>query len=149
MVITNLCYILKGRKLLMIDKKRGIGAGKLNVPGGKIDKGETPEQAVIREVKEEIGLDILNPEFRGIVEFFQGNYLNVCYLFVCTEFTGEPTETEEAKPFWTNIDNIPYDRMWKPDKQWVPLILKGKTVLGRYEFQDQKLVSSQLWQMKE
>lgn len=59
---TTLCLIKKDGKLLLAEKKRGYGQGKINSAGGKLEQNETPEQAVIREIKEELGIDLINPE---------------------------------------------------------------------------------------
>ena len=56
----TLCYLLKDDEVLLIRKKRGIGAGKINGPGGKVDPGETPLEAAVRETREEVGVTPLN-----------------------------------------------------------------------------------------
>ena len=65
----NLCFILQDGKILLMRKKRGFGAGKINAPGGKIDPGETPLDAAVRETFEELGVSPLGAEQRGELHF--------------------------------------------------------------------------------
>ena len=67
--LANLCFIVKDGRVLLIRKKRGLGAGKINGPGGKLEPGETALAAAIREVQEEIGVTPLLIEDRGVVRF--------------------------------------------------------------------------------
>ena len=79
-VKATLLFIWKGDQLLLIRKKRGLGAGKINAPGGKIDPGETPLQAAERELLEELGV-----RAEGTVEttVYKGTHLEV-YLRTAT-----------------------------------------------------------------
>ena len=134
--ITTLCTIYKDGKLLLGMKKRGFGAGKWNGFGGKVKDGETIEESVIRETKEEAGIEIKELEKIGIIDFYfkkAGEIIEV-NLFVCKDFTGEPVETEEMRPEWFPIDALPYDSMWPDDKFWMPLLLEGKKFKGKFVF---------------
>ncbi len=109
----TLLFIVREGKILLIRKKRGFGAGKINGPGGKIDSGETPLQSALRETFEELGVNPLRAEDLGELhfQFRDGNSL-YCTVFLAHDFEGEPRETEEATPLWTPLDAIPYDEMW-------------------------------------
>lgn len=143
--MANLCYLIRNGKLLLIRKKRGLGAGKLNAPGGRVED-ESPEESAIREVREEVGVEVNSLQFRGIHEFVNnGKLALLCYVFVSEDFEGEPKETEEAEPLWFALEKIPYEEMWEDDALWLPKVLSGKTVFGRFEFEEWKLKEHRLW----
>ena len=125
----TLLFVREGQRILLIRKKRGLGAGKVNGPGGKLDPGETAEQAAIREVEEELGVRALAPEPFGTLsfQFVDGQALHVS-VFVSWAHEGEATETDEAVPLWTPISDIPYDEMWADDRVWLPHVLAGRRV---------------------
>lgn len=149
----TLCYILKDGTTLLIRKKKGFGAGKLNAPGGKLKEGETPEQCVIREVLEETGLQLNSVDHHGSLRFYFGEKKEpdwTVYVFSSRRFTGEPEESEEASPFWVRLEEIPYEQMWKDDRHWVPLLLENKLFSGDFHFDPSgdKLVSYRLKKVK-
>lgn len=135
-----ICFLLRGEEVLLINKKRGLGAGKVNGPGGKCEEGETGAEAAIRETEEEVGLRPLSVLERGrlLFQFADGYALDVD-LFLSTEFEGTLRETAEAKPFWAHRDAIPFDRMWADDILWLPKLLAGRIVRGRFLFDDDKM----------
>src|SRR5205814_6716180 len=93
----NLCFIIRDRRVLLIRKKRGLGAGKINGPGGKIEPGETALESAIREAQEEIGITALGVSERGVLRFqFVDGYSLHCVVFVAEDFEGELCETPEA-----------------------------------------------------
>jgi len=123
----NLCFIVKDARILLIHKKRGLGAGKINGPGGKIEPGETALESAIRESQEEIGVTPLEIEERGVLRFqFTDGYSLHCTVFLAKDFTGELTETEEAVPIWFSTDAIPFAEMWEDDRHWLPQVLAGQ-----------------------
>ena len=117
-------------------KKRGFGAGRWNGLGGKLNPGETIEEAAKREVREEAGIELKNLEKMGIIEFeFQGNpQILEVHVFKSDSFSGVPVETEEMRPEWFEVGAIPYKEMWPDDIFWIPLFLAGKKFTGRYLF---------------
>jgi 8-oxo-dGTP diphosphatase / 2-hydroxy-dATP diphosphatase len=135
-VLMTICMIRKGDEILLGLKKRGFGAGQWNGFGGKVNEGERIEEAAIRELKEESGLEAEEMSKRGIIEFrFQNDpkILEV-HIFSIEKFNGMPIETEEMKPRWFKIKDIPYDKMWSDDKFWLPLFLAGKKFKGDFLF---------------
>ena len=125
----TLLFLLRGKEVLLIHKKTGLGAGKINAPGGKIEKGETAEQAAIREVREEIRVEVNLPKEMGILhfQFVDSECLALrCTVFCASQFQGNPSETDEAEPFWCSFDQIPYEQMWADDALWLPGMLSGK-----------------------
>ncbi|MBI2623466.1 MAG: 8-oxo-dGTP diphosphatase [Candidatus Liptonbacteria bacterium] len=134
--ILTLCLVHQPSRLLLGMKKRGFGAGRWNGFGGKVKEGETIEEAMQREVREEAGIEVRDAVKAGIIKFeFQGNpeILEV-HIFRATEFTGAPSESDEMKPRWYGVKEIPYDEMWPDDKYWLPLFLEGKKCKGRFLF---------------
>lgn len=135
---TTLCILKKEDKILLALKKRGFGSGKYNGVGGKLEGTETPEEAMLRETKEEINVIPTEYEKMGVVEFYEyyngeKQYLKF-HLYIVTKWDGEESETEEMKPFWFSIDEIPYNEMFKDDTYWLPLILEGKKINAKFEF---------------
>ena len=141
----NLLFLQRGDEVLLIRKKRGIGAGKINAPGGKIEPGETAADGAIRETEEEVGLRASELRETGVLHFqFTDGMALHCTVFHSTEFAGEAIETDEAIPLWTPIDAIPYDEMWEDDIYWLPQMLAGKKFEGFFEFDGDKMLSKQL-----
>jgi len=133
--LETLVYLLRNGKVLLIYKKRGLGAGLYNGVGGKVEKGEEIEEAAIRECIEEIGVRPKVMEWMGVLEFHNNNELyGFVHVFISKDFEGEPRETDEAEPIWFHINEIPYDKMWEDDKYWLPLVLSGKKIYGRFWF---------------
>lgn len=136
---TNLCYLLRPGQVLLAMKKRGFGAGKWNGPGGKANPGETPVEALVREVQEEIGVTVKSPDDRGVIEFIYAGkpeWTTRCRIFCSTVFEGEPAESEEMRPQWFALDAIPYQEMWESDGVWFPRLLAGERVGYRLYFND-------------
>lgn len=151
---TTLCLLKRNNEILLAMKKRGFGEGKYNGVGGKLEKDETPETAMIREVKEEIGVVITKFEKVGLVEFdeyYKGEKQNlVFHLYFGYEWLGEIVETEEMRPEWFNIQNIPYDKMFPDDKYWLPLVLEGKKIKGYFKFdEDWNLLEKEITELEE
>lgn len=131
----TLCFVIRDEKILLIEKKRGLGAGKVNGPGGRIEPGETAEQAAVRETQEEIGITPHPIEWAGELHFqFRDGYSLHCSVYRAESWQGELRETDEAKPFWQEIRAIPYDRMWADDEHWMPRMLAGERFRGWFEF---------------
>ena len=141
----TLIYVIKNDEILMIEKLRGHGRGKVNAPGGHIELGETPAECAIRELFEEVRLTVLEVEEVANLKFFdtkngfsmQGYVFKTC----ANECIGIPTQTEEAIPFWVDINAIPYDRMWEDDAIWLPRVLAGNYIDAELVFADDVLTS--------
>ena len=116
---------------MLIHKQRGIGAGKINGPGGKVDPGEVPLAAAVRETEEEIGVTPLNLQLRGELWFhFSSDHTTLCFIYLADDLIGQPCATPEAIPEWYDVDRLPYDQMWEDDRHWLPLLLEGKRFCG-------------------
>ena len=139
-MLATLMFIIQDGRVLLIEKKRGLGAGKINGPGGKIDPGETPLQAIIRETQEELVITPHNPVKLGELRFAMSDCPDIlCHVYRSHSFTGTPTETDEAVPRWTALDAIPYHNMWEDDRHWLPLLLEGRTFRGSFVFEGERM----------
>lgn len=147
--ILTLCIVHQKPRILLGMKKRGFGVGKWNGFGGKVQENETIEEAAIREVKEEAGIDVDNLIKHGIIEFeFQGNpEILEIHLFRAHAFAGIPAESEEMKPRWFTESSLPYDEMWADDRHWMPLFLEGKMFRGKFLFQGHEHILD--WSLEE
>ncbi len=141
----TLVFVRKENEVLLIRKKRGLGAGKINGPGGKLESNETLEECAIREVQEELKITVSELTCHGenLFQFTDGYSIHV-HVYSTTVFQGTPEETEEAIPLWYNIHKMPYSEMWADDELWVPLMLAGKRFHGRFLFDGDRMTDYQL-----
>ena len=140
-----LVFIICNGHILLIRKKRGLGAGKINGPGGKVEPEEIPWQAAVREVREETGLKPVGLEAMGELSFqFTDGLGMYCLVFVAHSFRGILQETDEALPFWVPIDQIPFQEMWADDILWMPHLLKSEKFRGFFTLENDRLLSSRV-----
>lgn len=132
--IFSVCVICREGRVLLGFKKKGLGAGRWNGFGGKLEAGETPEQAVKREITEEADIIVSHVKYRGILKFDFLNKPDIIevHVFSADNFDGEPKETEEMKPQWFGVDEIPFKLMWPSDSYWLPLLLSGKNFNAKF-----------------
>ncbi len=101
------CYLLKDNKVVVTKYKKGNRKeGYYDIPGGKIEYGELPKQTAIREMKEETGIDIENPDYRGNMIIEYPNRIFDFDVFICTDCKGEPQEFEENTSLWIDINEL-------------------------------------------
>lgn len=135
-----LCYVFNDNKVLLARKNKGFGVGKINAPGGKIEKDEDIFNAARRELMEEAGITPLNLKYRGILLFFFGkDKLKpdwIVYVLTANKFVGSIKESDEIKPFWIDIDKIPYENMWEDDRYWLPWLLNNRLFKGVFVFDE-------------
>ncbi len=134
--ITTLCLIHQHPKLLLGMKKRGFGAGRWNGFGGKVANGESIEEAAKREMLEESGVKVYQMEKMGVLDFCWKNGVEEIEVnvFKVKNFSGIPTESEEMRPHWFDVANIPFKDMWQDDTFWLPLFLENKKFRGKFIF---------------
>ncbi len=136
-----LCFLRGNGRILLMRKKRGLGAGKINAPGGKVEPGETMREAAVRETAEEVGLTPRDPDHRGTLRFaFADGYRLEVHLFIARRWSGRLTETDEADPFWVSEHEIPFDEMWEDDRWWLPHVLEGRSVEALMSFDGDRMV---------
>jgi 8-oxo-dGTP diphosphatase len=137
----TLVFVVRDGHVLLIHKKRGLGAGKINAPGGRIEPGETPLEGAVREMREELQVTPLGLQHAGENRFqFVDGYGIHVHVFRAGDCDGEPRETEEAAPLWVPLDSIPFSRMWEDDRLWVPLLLQGRRFSGRFIFDGDRML---------
>ncbi len=135
----TLLFLRRDGDVLLAMKKRGFGANRWNGVGGKLEPGETVEQALIRECQEEIGVTpthywpVAEHDFVQDADVDDPWHMYV-YAYLCDAWDGEPVETEEMAPQWFSVEDIPYDEMWDDDKYWLPQVLAGTLIRGSYTF---------------
>jgi 8-oxo-dGTP diphosphatase len=142
--IFNLCYLINQKGEVLLQKKaRGFGKGNWNGPGGKREKGETNEESMLREIKEETGASLKNWKKRGELKFIfpHDNYNFFTYVYISYDWEGEPVNKGEGELKWFSQDKIPLDKMWDDDKYWLLDLLKGKLIKMEFYFdQNNKVV---------
>lgn len=143
--VAVLLFVIRGGEALLIRKKRGLGAGKINAPGGRVEPGESPEEAAVRETREEVGVVPASPRLSGHLRFqFTDGYRLACHVFTSDACAGEPRETDEAVPLWAPLDALPYDAMWADDRLWIPLMLAGRPFRGRCLFDGDRMLDHEI-----
>jgi mutator protein MutT len=135
----TLLFLRRNDEILLAMKKRGLGQGRFNGVGGKIEPGETVEQAMVRECQEEV--EVTPTQFTQVarLDFLMDSnsaepWRLDGHVFVATHWQGEPTETEEMAPQWFKLSDIPYDQMWEDDSLWLPQVLEGKLIQASFAF---------------
>jgi 8-oxo-dGTP diphosphatase len=137
----TLVFVIRGGEILLIRKKRGLGAGKINGPGGRIDPGESTRHCAIRELREELGTTPCALREVGELRFqFVDGYGIHVWVFTAEACVGTPRESPEAIPLWTPLEQIPYDQMWADDRLWIPIMLRGDRFEGCFIFDGDHMV---------
>jgi len=143
--LATLIFIIRKGEILLIRKKRGLGAGKINGPGGRLEPGETPEACAMRELDEELGVVAVDPIRLGDHRFqFVDGYSTFVHVYRASDLQGIPVETDEAIPIWVNLDAIPFNEMWEDDRLWLPLLVAGKRFSGYWIFEGDRMLDYRL-----
>lgn len=101
------CYLIKDNEVVVTKYKKGNKKeGYYDIPGGKIEEGESPKQTAIREMKEETGIEIQNLKYKGIMTIEYSDRLFIFDTFITKEYEGEPQEFEENTSEWIDIDEL-------------------------------------------
>lgn len=139
------CFLVRGnaqgqiQQVLLGRKKLGLGEGKFVGIGGKVEAGETILAATIREIEEEIGVQIAEADLQpvGILTFIfphKPKWSMRAYTYLAWQWQGEPIETREIEPVWVNVDAIPHELMWGDTRFWMPHAFRGYRVDATFIF---------------
>lgn len=150
MIASTLIYIRKDSKTLMLLRdKKDIQKHKLrfNGVGGKMEKGETPDDCARREVYEETGLKVGELDYRAHLYFpdfdEEGDWL--VFVYECFDFSGEIVESEEGSLHWIIDEDVPYLNLWEGDKEFIKLIYETKSFFwGDFIYKDGRYISSNI-----
>jgi 8-oxo-dGTP diphosphatase len=139
--LATLCYVKRGGKTLMLhrNKKEGdMHRGKWNGLGGKLAPGETPEECVAREVREESGLALKNPALKGLITFplFDGKEDWYVFVYVAREFTGELIDSPEGTLAWIADPEVPALNLWEGDRVFLPWLAGDRFFSAKIRYDD-------------
>ena len=140
MLNTTLCYIEKDGSYLMLHRTKkvnDVNKDKWVGIGGKFEEGESPEDCLLREVKEEVGITLSSYSYRGIVTFVSDRYpTEYMHLFTATSFTGELSACDEGEPVWVEKSKVASLPIWEGDKIFFELLNENRPFFSlklRYE----------------
>lgn len=143
--ILSLGFVLKGKCILLAMKKIRFGQGWWNGFGGGVEKGESIEEGLIREAKEEGNIQPTKLVHVGInwFKFVDNPTILEVHVFQILDYRGRPTESDEMGPMqWFPLDAIPYTEMWPTDEHFLPFLLRGELFEGYFLLsKDKKLLS--------
>ena len=149
MNFTTLCYIEKENKYLMLhrtSKKKDGNKDKWIGVGGHFEKGESPEECLLREVKEETGLELTSYQFRGIVTFISDEWPDeyMC-LYTADRYTGDIGNCDEGELVWVEKGKIMDLNIWEGDKIFLKLLTENQPFFSlKLENKGDKLVNTVL-----
>ena len=144
--LTSTCLCLVTRvnhdghtQVLLGHKKTGLGLGKIVGLGGHVEPGESPAEAAAREAKEESGVhvdaDALTENAYITFLFpFQPAWDMTVNVFTTADYDGDPAETDEIRPEWFAVTDLPLDRMWDDAKHWLPRVLAGDRLRATFRY---------------
>ncbi|KAJ2558865.1 hypothetical protein EV175_000599 [Coemansia sp. RSA 1933] len=132
---------IKGMKILLGLKKRGMGVGLWNGFGGKVEHGETFDECAHRELKEECGLGAGTMEHVGVLFMKRrdGSGMVIC-VYRAQKLTGAIAESDEMEPRWFDVSDLPYDSAYKEARLWWPMMLSGKAFVGHFAFSNPDII---------
>ena len=146
MILATLCYIQHENKTLMLyrnKKENDYHECKWNGLGGKYEKGDSPEDCSIREVKEECGLTVNHQVMKGFISFpnFDGvNDWQVC-VFVIDDFEGDLIECNEGTLEWIENETLIDLNLWEGDKHFIPWLFQDKFFSSKFIYKNGEYIS--------
>ena len=145
MILATLCYIKRHGHTLMVHRNKkpnDMHEGKWNGLGGKFEPGESPEECVVREVREESGLEIRNPRLHGLLMFpdFKGDDWYV-FVFTANEFNGELIDSPEGRLEWIPDEELTSLNLWESDQIFFPWLEQEEFFSAKFIYQGDDMQS--------
>lgn len=147
--LTTLCYIERDDSYLMmhrVKKENDINKDKWVGVGGHFEESETPEECLLREVREETGLELISWKLRGIITFMTDVYqTEYMFLYTADEYTGEMIECNEGNLEWVKKSDVYNLPIWEGDKVFFKLLEDQEEFFSlKLRYEGDKLVESVL-----
>lgn len=137
--ISAICYLIKDNKSLMIDRIKEPFKGFLVAPGGKKENDEGIEDCIRREILEETGLIINNPELRVVTtEVGPENYNWILFIYICRDFKGKVRASDEGNLVWVDADHMINERLSEIDKEILPYVFSDSKYLMYLKYDENK-----------
>lgn len=149
MKLTTLCYIERNNQYLMLHrtkKEHDANEGKWIGVGGKFEQNETPEECLIREVKEETGLTLKKYKLRGFITFVSDKWeTEYMFLYIATEYEGELSECDEGELAWVDKKDVLNLNLWEGDRIILRLLIQEAEMFSlKLRYEGEKLVEHRL-----
>lgn len=144
-ILATLCIVHDDEKILLGKKKKGLGIGKWNSFGGRVEENETIEDAAHRELYEEADIRPKKLDKCAVLTLIGEAVCDMeIHVFKAIGFTGTPKESDEMSPQWFNHADMPYEDMWSSDIHWLPKILNGQKLKGNFVLENDEVASHQI-----
>jgi 8-oxo-dGTP pyrophosphatase MutT (NUDIX family) len=137
----TLCLPIREDKILLGMKKTGFGKGKFNGFGGKVEEGESIEDAAIRELYEEAGIKTSKENIKKMAELkftfpyaTEKDWNQIVHVFLVHKWEELPKNSEEMDFRWFKREEIPFSKMWADDRHWLPIVLSEKKINASFSF---------------
>ena len=149
MKIGTLCYIKKNNKTLMlhrVKKENDMHKNKWNGLGGKLIPGESPEECVIREIKEESGLNIKTPSLKGIITFPKFDNIEdwLVFVFIANKFSGDLIDSDEGNLKWIDDSDLLNLNMWEGDRIFIPWLSKNELFSAKFYYSNNNYIKHEV-----
>ncbi len=140
MKMATLCYVQNDTHTLMLHrnkKENDTHRDKWNGLGGKLEAGETPEDCVIREVYEESGLTIVDPQLKGLITFpmFDGRDDWYVFIFTAHQYSGKLIDSPEGTLRWIENDKVLQLNLWEGDRIFIPWLRQKHFFSAMFEYE--------------
>lgn len=137
MIQATLLFLLRDQEICLGMKTSGFGTGRWNGFGGKIEEGETKEEAAVREMQEESGVVLSLNDVEYVADLTLYNSAGAeppfqVHVFFARVWQGDPQEIEKMRPKWFPLEQIPYEEMWPDDPYWLPRVLQGEKLKATF-----------------
>jgi 8-oxo-dGTP diphosphatase len=145
-VPATLCYLRSGGKTLMVHRNKKPGdahKGKWNGLGGKMEPGESPDECVLREMREESGLTLLDPKLRGVLTFpaFRDGEDWLVFVYTATKYEGVQGDCPEGTLEWVDDARLKTLPLWEGDRIFLPWLEEDRFFSGKFVYKGGRLAS--------